>query len=145
MGARVQRVILVLAMASLLILPVAAVARTTTPAPAEGEEAAGGTSRSVGLEEAAEAAGEESGITSVNRLSVLVGNVVNAILGIVGVVFFVLMIYAGLLWMMAQGNEEQITKAKNIFVTSVIGLVIIVGAYYILDFVINAIYTSLGA
>lgn len=68
---------------------------------------------------------------------------ISSVLGIVGVIFFVLMIYAGFLWMTAAGNDERVTKAKNIFSTSIIGLLVIVGAYYILDFVLDAIYGSL--
>jgi len=139
-----------LALTALLAAPCAALAEATTPSgtgtpAAEEEEAAGGRT-SVGLEEVAGSpGGQTSGVGRISGLSTLIGGVINAILGLVGVVFFVLMIYAGFLWMTAAGNEERVTKAKSIFVTSVIGLIVIIGAYYILDFVFDAIYSSIGA
>ena len=48
-------------------------------------------------------------------------------------------IYAGVLWMTAAGNEGQVTKAKNIIITSVIGTVIIAAAYAITNFVFDAL------
>ncbi len=64
-----------------------------------------------------------------------VGTIISIILGMVGVIFLVLMIYAGYLWMTARGNEEQVTKAKNIIQASIIGLIIVVAAYGITVFV----------
>ena len=39
--------------------------------------------------------------------------VINQILTFIGVIFFLLLIYTGFLWMNARGNEEQVTKAKK--------------------------------
>jgi len=124
---------------------VCAMSFTEEEAQAPVEEETGGRT-SVGLEETAGSeGGQASGVGRISGLSTLVGGVINAVLGLVGVIFFVLMIYAGFLWMTAAGNEERVTKAKGIFVTSVIGLIVIIGAYYILDFVFDAIYSSIGA
>jgi len=49
----------------------------------------------------------------------------------VGTVFLVLTIYAGIMWMTAGGNDEQLTKAKKTLVRSVIGLAIVTSAYSI--------------
>lgn len=127
---------------ALLILPCAALAEaTTTPEAAE----EGGGRPSVGLIETVNSeAGRESGVGRVSGLSTLTGTIINSILGIIGVVFFVLMIYAGFLWMTAAGSEERVGKAKSIFATSVIGMIIVIGAYYILDFVFDAIYAGIG-
>ncbi|PIR92378.1 hypothetical protein COU01_01910, partial [Candidatus Falkowbacteria bacterium CG10_big_fil_rev_8_21_14_0_10_44_15] len=56
-----------------------------------------------------------------------------------GIIFLVLVLYAGFLWMTAAGNEDQVTKAKSILTTSIIGIVIIVAAYAIVTFVLDAI------
>ncbi|MBU0722587.1 hypothetical protein KKA93_04000 [Patescibacteria group bacterium] len=47
------------------------------------------------------------------------------------VVFLGLMIYAGFLWMLARGNEQEVEKAKNIIIYAVIGLVVVLAAYAI--------------
>ena len=53
------------------------------------------------------------------------------LLGFLGIIFLVLIIYGGFLWMTAKGNDEQINKAKKIIMSSSIGLTIIMGAYII--------------
>lgn len=67
--------------------------------------------------------------------------IISPLLSLVGVIFLVLMIYGGFLWMTAGGNPGQVDKAKNILITAVIGTVIIAAAYAITNF----IFTSLAA
>lgn len=64
-----------------------------------------------------------------------IGTVINAALTLVGLIFLVLMVYAGYLWMTARGESEQIDKAKDIIKASIIGLVIVLSAYAISAFV----------
>jgi hypothetical protein len=69
------------------------------------------------------------GMTS--ELPVLIGKIIYFILSFIGVIFLGLMIYAGYLWMLARGNEQQVEKARNIITNSIIGIIIIVSAYAI--------------
>jgi len=73
----------------------------------------------------------------------IIAYVINSVLGLLGVIFLVLIIYAGFLWMTATGNDEQVTKAKNILIRAIIGVIIIVAAYAISFFVLSAV-TSIG-
>ncbi|MFH2063452.1 MAG: hypothetical protein ABIJ46_04885 [bacterium] len=101
---------------------------------------------SVGLEATATSpTGHESGIDRIGGLGALTGTVLGRAIGLVGVIFFVLMIYAGVLWMTARGNDEQVQKARSIMTGAVIGMFIVFAAYYILDFVLGAIYQGFGA
>jgi hypothetical protein len=68
----------------------------------------------------------------------VVGTVIQVILGVLGVVFIVLIIYGGVLWMTAGGNEEKVTRAQSIIKRAVVGLIIVIGAYAISVFVVNA-------
>jgi len=77
-----------------------------------------------------------SGNTS---LSGIVATVIKAFLGLLGIIFLVLIIYAGFLWMTAQGDEEKVTKAKDTLTRAIIGLVIITAAYSITYFVFTAL------
>jgi apolipoprotein N-acyltransferase len=70
-------------------------------------------------------------------IGVLVGQGIKAALGLVGLIFFGLMVYGGFLWMTARGAEDQAEKAKNTVTTAVIGIAIIVSAYAITAFVTN--------
>lgn len=84
------------------------------------------------LQEANKGAGVEQ--TDVITFS---GRIVQVGLTAVGLVFFVLVFYAGYRWLTAQGKEESIEKAKNTLIASIIGLMIVVGSYAITNFVVN--------
>lgn len=64
-----------------------------------------------------------------------VGQIVGLALSFVGVIFLILMIYAGVTWMTAQGNDQQVGKAKNLLINATIGLVIVFAAYAITAFI----------
>ena len=69
----------------------------------------------------------------------MISKVITTALEFVGVIFLVLAIYGGYIWMIARGNEEEVTKAKNILTAAVIGLVVVIAAYAISWSVINAL------
>jgi hypothetical protein len=66
-----------------------------------------------------------------------VGGLVGLILSFVGVIFLVLTVYAGIMWMTAQGNSAKVEKAKDLLINAVIGLVIVSAAYSLTIFVGN--------
>lgn len=68
---------------------------------------------------------------------VIIGRVIFIILGLLGIVFLGLMIYAGTTWMTAQGNEQRVEKSKTMITEAIIGLVIVVIAYGLTYFIIN--------
>lgn len=74
-----------------------------------------------------------------------VATVIKTVLALVGTIFLVLTIYAGIMWMTAQGEEEKVTKAKDIIKATVIGLVIIMSAYAITFFVTSKLGAATGA
>ncbi len=68
--------------------------------------------------------------------------IIKTVLSFLGVLFLILMIYGGFLWMTARGNEEQVTKSKNLIIAAIIGLLIILASYAISIFVINSLSGS---
>lgn len=70
------------------------------------------------------------------QLAVGVGLIIYAFLGLIGIVFMVLMIYGGFLWMTARGNEENVEKAQRIIKEVVIGILLILAAAGITQFVL---------
>lgn len=66
-----------------------------------------------------------------NDLASIIGIVIQAFLGLLGVLFLVYMLYAGYNWMIAQGDEEKVTKAKETIQRAIIGLIITIAAYAI--------------
>jgi len=67
---------------------------------------------------------------------VLIGKVINAVLGIVGSLALAMFIYGGFTWMLAGGNSEAVTKGKNILIWATLGLVVIFTSYALVHFVI---------
>lgn len=76
---------------------------------------------------------------------VIVGNIINAVLGILGVIFLGLVVYGGYLWMTARGDAEQVTKAKDTIERAAIGLVIMLAAYAISNFVVDKLVGVTGS
>lgn len=72
-----------------------------------------------------------------------IGQVITVLLSFLGVIFIVLLVYGGYLWMTDRGNEEQVKRAKNLITASVIGLIIIVLAYAISQFVLDRLTSDL--
>lgn len=75
----------------------------------------------------------------------ITGDIIGYALSLLGVVFMILIIYSGFLWMTARGNEENAQKAKTIMTNAVIGIAIIFAAYAITNFLINSLYTATTA
>ena len=75
-----------------------------------------------------------------NSVSRIIGAGVGAALSLIGVIFLILMIYAGYNWMTAQGEEEKVEKAKDTLTRAIIGLIIVVGAYAIWNFIFNSLF-----
>lgn len=94
-----------------------------------------------GLRDTADAAGL-SGYGS--NLPDLVGRVIGTALSMISVLFFILTVYGGVLWMTARGNEEQSKKALNTIIAASIGLVIILSSYALTTFVFNSVSTGAG-
>ena len=72
---------------------------------------------------------------SENFIQTRAGQIISFVLSFVGVLFLGLMIYSGLLWMTAQGNETKVTKAKDLLINAVVGLIIVFAAYTITAFI----------
>ncbi len=79
--------------------------------------------------------------TTQYSLSQIAGTAIYAFLSILGIIFITLMIYGGYTWMTASGDEEKLRKAQQTIKTAIIGLIIVVGAYAIWNFILyKAIY-----
>ncbi len=74
-----------------------------------------------------------------NSVPMLIGRVIDAILGIVGSLALVMFIYGGFTWMTASGNEQSVTKGKNILMWAAVGLAVIFLSYALVKFIIKAI------
>ena len=67
----------------------------------------------------------------------IVGQVILVVLGLLGIVFLAWMLWAGIEWMTAQGNDQRVTRAKNMITEAITGLIIVTIAYAIAFFIIQ--------
>ncbi len=72
--------------------------------------------------------------------AVAVGNILSAMLALLGVLFFALVVWAGFKWMTAQGNQETATSAKTTLENAAIGFVLVLVAYALTTYVVNALF-----
>ena len=88
-----------------------------------------------GLDETAGMAGFETGATAKTPPQI-VASVIQIALGFVGTLFLIFIIVSGFQWMTAGGNATTIETAKKRIINATIGLVIILAAYAITQFVL---------
>ena len=75
----------------------------------------------------------------------MASQVVNIMLGFIGIVAVVIILLGGFKWMTAAGGEEKVDEAKKLIGAGVIGLIIVLAAFGLAQFVINALYSATGA
>ncbi len=97
--------------------------------------------QSLDVQTSATEVAQTAGFSQTSFIDIL-GTLINIVLSLLGVVFLFLVLYAGWLWMNAQGDPKQIEKARGILINGVVGLVILLSAYAITTFVINFLSDS---
>lgn len=73
-----------------------------------------------------------------------IANLIRIVLGFVGIIFLLLIIWGGIQWMTSGGNEQRIESAKKRIVNATIGLTIVIMAYAIASFVVNSLGQATG-
>ncbi|NMC51112.1 hypothetical protein GYA54_00050 [Candidatus Kuenenbacteria bacterium] len=73
------------------------------------------------------------------QLPTLIGRIIYYALGMVGVVFLILTIIAGLKWMLAGGNEEAVSKAKKAILDASLGVLVVLASYAITYFIVTIV------
>ncbi|OGY44695.1 MAG: hypothetical protein A3J62_01150 [Candidatus Buchananbacteria bacterium RIFCSPHIGHO2_02_FULL_38_8] len=89
-----------------------------------------------GLEKTATIAGLSTARTD---LGGMLGDVVNYLFGIVGVIFLTVILIGGYMWLTAGGNEEKVKKAKEFIINGINGMIVIFLAYALAYIMIAAL------
>ena len=66
-----------------------------------------------------------------------IGGLISFVLSVLGIIFVLLIIYSGFIWMIAGGEEKKVTEAKDTIKQAIIGLVIVLAAYVLSYFIIE--------
>lgn len=72
-----------------------------------------------------------------NNLKVVITNVVNILLFIVGAVSVIMIVVGGLRYVTSGGDNSAVSGAKNTILYAVVGVVVAFMAYAIVNFVVN--------
>lgn len=102
--------------------------------------AASNADNNYGLDATADAAG----LPQTKDLATVLGNVIGSALSFISVLFFGLMLYGGFTWMTARGKSESTQKALDTIIAAVIGIVIVLAAYAITNFVFSNVISGAG-
>lgn len=84
-------------------------------------------------------ASEQAGQSALggDSLGVIVKNVVNALLYVIGALAVIMLIWGGIRYTTSGGNANSVTAAKNTILYAVIGLIVAILAYAIVNWVID--------
>jgi len=83
---------------------------------------------------AAKIEAEKNGINNIDANDVVIG-VLNTVYFISGAAAVIVIIIAGILYTVSDGDSGKVSKAKNAILYAIVGLVIIMGAFVITGFI----------
>jgi len=69
----------------------------------------------------------------------IAAEVINVILGFLGIVAVIIILAGGFKWMTAGGNQDKVDEAKKLMAAGAIGLVIVLAAFGIARFLISSL------
>ncbi|MFA5318647.1 MAG: pilin [Patescibacteria group bacterium] len=72
----------------------------------------------------------------------IAAEVINVILGFLGIVAVIIILAGGFKWMTAGGNQDKVDEAKKLMAAGAIGLVIVLAAFGIARFLISSLITA---
>ncbi len=82
---------------------------------------------------------------STEDIRVSVVKIIRTILGILGILALIIILYGGFVWMSSQGNPQKIELAKKILLNATIGLIIILMAFGIVQWIFSVLSSSQGS
>jgi hypothetical protein len=95
-----------------------------------------------GFDRAGNIGGTDIGTTDIRDVII---NLVNVLLGFLGIIAVIIILWGGFLWLTAGGNEDQVGKARSTIIAGIIGLAIIIASFAIARFVIVSLAGATGS
>ena len=86
----------------------------------------------------------KTGVDNVNPgaetdLNKMISTILNVVFGVVGIVAVIMIIIGGISYTTSQGDSQKTQKAKNTIMYGLIGLVVVLLAFAIVNFVLNGL------
>lgn len=91
------------------------------------------------MQEGANAARAEGMPTELIGDNGVFSRLTNTILLIVGLISVIMLVYGGLRYILSGGDSKKVTDAKNTILYAIIGLIISLLAFAIVNFVLNSV------
>ncbi|MCU0679341.1 MAG: hypothetical protein MUC28_02755 [Planctomycetes bacterium] len=86
-----------------------------------------------------EVTAKAAGFGEPKGLGEIAGALIGTFLSFLGIIFLILIMYGGFVWMTAGGNEMKVLKAKQVLTQAIIGTIIVLAAYSITSFVFHSL------
>jgi len=128
MSIKEKKVLLSFVLTSILVIPILAWA--AAPPVVDITDNPSGSSATISL---------PNPLSNIKDPRVLLGVIINAVLGIVGSLALVVFIVGGITWMVSGGSPDKIAKGKNMLIWATLGLAIIFLSYVILQYIFQAL------
>ena len=84
-----------------------------------------------------------SGLGGSGDLIGTISGIIRVALGFLGIIAVIIILLGGFKWMTAGGNDDKVKDAKKLIFSGIIGLVIVLSAFAIANFVITTFITQL--
>jgi hypothetical protein len=82
--------------------------------------------------------------TEDGNIYLIITQVIKFVLGFLGILAVIIILYAGFKWMTSGGSEDKVGDAKKMLIAGLIGLVIILAAYILANFAITNIFNAVN-
>jgi hypothetical protein len=78
------------------------------------------------------------------QITTIIGRVIRGVRNVVGSLALLMIIYGGFTWLTSGGNPDKVKKGKEIMVWAVFGLMVMLGSYIIVNYILTAITSGAG-
>jgi len=75
----------------------------------------------------------------------IAANVINIMLGMLGVIAIIIILAGGFKWMTAAGNDDKVGEAKKLLGAGVVGLLIVLSAYAVSIYILRSYLLATGS
>lgn len=79
------------------------------------------------------------GLNATNDLITIIQNIVNVLLGFVGFLALLMVVWGGIRYIISRGNEDEVEKAKYTIFYALVGLLVIGISAALVNFVLEAL------
>jgi hypothetical protein len=79
------------------------------------------------------------GGTTESLVIIIIGRIIQAILGLLGVAGLAVLITGGVVLLTSGGNDDKIKKGKDIIAGAILGLLVVFGGYFLVELVLKAL------